>query len=557
MDVIRNKIKCDVLVAGGGIGGLSCALSIKEQNPDLDVVILEKQTAGYGGKANKGGGVLQYFQLDKITPMDFVGFHANAIGCFLGDQEILLKYVEMNHGMLDKLSQWGVNVPKNPDGTYNVTPTGPFTAMICVDLDICLQIRKRAEKLGVKIYDKTVMAQLFQNDGHICGAAAYNIIDGSFTEIEAPVVILATGSQNYRIASMWSSGRGDGIAAAYRVGAQMRNAEFGNFAQLMKVKSHNEVVFGENFMYNAKGEFVTKKFLQHRETDINSTAIREWYNNMQEGTGPIHLDFGPPRGGSGDQLEMWKRPYGQKFRDLNTESANSVDTDLEVCPLFVGEQSPIKVGHDMQTTVPGLYAIGDCSYCGSAAPGAVPAPPGRNRGSGILNAVFAAFLCADAVAELGKVAGKPICPDEMEKCFEYVYAPLKRQTGCTAKDVIALVQKAMAPAELSVIMKQDRMDKAMTFVNEAKALLPTMKAVDMHDLLACHEAEAMVLSATMHYTAAALRKESRGWFMREDYPDTDNENFLKWIILKNEDGKMVASFEPVPIEKYPIKPMKK
>ena len=89
--------------------------------------------------------------------------------------------------------------------------------------------------------------------------------------------MLATGSQNYRLGSMWSSGRGDGIAAAYRAGAQLRNVEFGNFAQLVKVRSHNEVVFGENFMYNAAGEHITKNFRKMRETDINSNAIQEWY----------------------------------------------------------------------------------------------------------------------------------------------------------------------------------------------------------------------------------------------------------------------------------------
>ena len=46
----------------------------------------------------------------------------------------------------------------------------------------------------------------------------------------------------------------DGIAAAYRIGAELRNTEFGNFSQLMQKNSHNEIVFGENYMYNAKGE---------------------------------------------------------------------------------------------------------------------------------------------------------------------------------------------------------------------------------------------------------------------------------------------------------------
>ncbi|MBR2555805.1 MAG: hypothetical protein IKE94_13165, partial [Aeriscardovia sp.] len=82
------------------------------------------------------------------------------------------------------------------------------------------------------------------------------------------------------------------------------------------------------------------------------------------------------------------------------------------------------------------------------------------------------------------------------------------------------------------------------------------KADDLHDLLACHEAEAMVLSAEMHYLASKERKESRGWFLREDYPEMDNENWLKYIIIKNVDGKMTLSTEDVPYEKWPIQPPK-
>ena len=558
MEITRKDLSCDVLIAGGGIGGLVCAVELKEKRPDLDVLIVEKQFAGYGGKANKGGGVLQYFQLDKITPMDFLAFHVNEIGGYLGDQELMIKYVEMNHEMLDKLTGWGVVLPKGPDGKYAVMPTGPFTAMICIDLDLCLQVRRRAEKLGVRIMDKTTITELFADNNTICGAAAYSILDdGTFYTIAAKKVVLATGSQNYRVGPMWSSGRGDGIAAAYRVGAEMRNAEFGNFAQLVRARSHHEVVFGENFMYNAKNEHVTKNFTDKRQTDIPSVAIREWYINMINGTGPIHLDFGAPQGDPHAANLGWKLDYGQRFHDLNRMDGADIDIDMEVCPMLIGEQSPIKVGHDMQTTVDGLYAIGDCSYCGSAAPGAVPAPPGRNRGSGILNAVFAGILAGDALAGCKMKDAPGIKEDEVAACINAVYAPLGRTEGHTAKEVIALIQKAMAPMENSVYMKLDRMEKAEEYVRQAREYAKDLKAVDMHDLLACHEAEAMVLSAEMHFLAAKERKESRGWFLREDYPEMDNENWLKWIIVKNVDGKMTMHTEDVPIEKWPIQPPSK
>ena len=558
MEIRKNVLSCDVLIVGGGVGGLTCAIELKEQNPALDVMIIEKQFAGFGGKANKGGGVLQYFQLDKITPLDFLRFHVNEIGCFLGDQNVMLKYVEMNHGMLDKLSSWGVSVPKNPDGSYNVMPTGPFTAMIRVELDITLRMRQRCEKLGVRILDKTALSGLYVKDGRIRGASAYSILDdGNFYTISAKKAVLATGSQNYRFGSMWGSGRGDGIAIAYRAGAEMRNAEFGNFSQLVRYKSHHEVVFGENNMYNAKGEFITKNFTDHRQTDIPSTAIREWYVQMMAGNGPVHLEFGPPPGGAApekkDPPDLSKMSYGDKFRTLNWMDSQSVDTDFEVVPSLIGEQSCIRTDGNMRTTVEGLYAIGDCSYCGSGAPGAVPAPPGRNRGSGILNAVFAGIVAADDLAAAEYRDPEPITETEINESLDYTYAPLFRDEGYDPKEVIRLVQEAMAPSEYSVYMREDRMDEAMKFVDKAAAMVDDLKASDMHGVLSCHEAEYILLSAQMHYFASRMRKESRGWFLREDYPETDNKNWLKWIIVKNVNGQMTAETEDVPIESYPVK----
>jgi succinate dehydrogenase/fumarate reductase flavoprotein subunit len=550
----RENHSADILIIGGGIAGLTAAVSIKEAAPELDVLIIEKQTSGYSGKANKGGGVLQYFDLKRITPEDFVTYHANTIGCFLGDQELMAKYVGMNNIMFDKLVEWGARVPKRPDGSYAVIPTGPMTAIIGIDLDVTLKVRQTAEKKGVRIMDKVAMADLLTSEGKIAGAVGFSLLDGKCHVFNAKSVVLATGSQNYRIGPMWSSGRGDGIAAAYRAGAEMRNAEFGNFAQLVKIRSHEEVVYGENFMYNKKDEHITKNFRTGSEPDINSNAISEWYKQMSAGQGPITLKL-EHAGGGGGLSALWDRPYGQTFWRLNQENADAVDTDMEVCPMLIGEQSPVKVGHDMMTTVPGLYAIGDVSYCGSAAPGAVPAPPGRNRGSGILNAVFAGMMCSSGAAQNAKSAVLPKLDEvQVEGCIQHMYAPLNREAGGDAKDVIRLVQKAVGPMEQSVYMSAHRLETALRYVEKAKELLKTTKADDFHGLISCIEAEAITLSAEMLFKAAMMRKESRGWFLREDYPDTDNKNWLKWIIVKKQGDEMTLSTEDVPYEKWPVKP---
>jgi succinate dehydrogenase/fumarate reductase flavoprotein subunit len=552
--VERKNMNTDILIIGGGIAGLTAAIALKEISPDMDIQIVEKQTSGYSGKANKGGGVLQYFDLEKINPEDFAAYHVQAIGCYLGDQDLMKKYVSMNNEMLDKLVEWGAVLPKREDGSYAVIPTGPMTAMIGVDLNITVKLRRTAEKMGVKFLDKVTVSDLLTSENRIAGAIGYSILDGTVYVFNAKSVVLATGSQNYRIGPMWGSGRGDGIAAAYRAGAEMRNPEFGNFAQFVKVRSHHEVVFGENFMYNQLGEHVTKNFRSGPEPDISSSAIAEWFEQMSAANGPIVLKLENDGGGL---HKIWDRPYGQDFWTLNRKSAESVDVDLEVCPMLIGEQSPVKVGHDMQTTIPGLYAIGDVSYCGSTAPGAVPAPPGRNRGSGILNAVFAGIVCADSASENAKNTTVPAIDEEqVDNCVTNTFAPFARESGTDPKEIIRLIQKAVGPMERSVYMSDHRIETALRYVMKAKELCGNLKANDFHELLSCHEAVAMVLSAEMQFRAADMRKESRGWFMREDYPDMDNENWLKWIIVKKQGDSMEFSTEDVPYEKWSVKPSK-
>ena len=46
-EIKQEKMSADVLIIGGGIAGLTAAISVKEENPDISVLVVEKQTSGY------------------------------------------------------------------------------------------------------------------------------------------------------------------------------------------------------------------------------------------------------------------------------------------------------------------------------------------------------------------------------------------------------------------------------------------------------------------------------------------------------------------------------
>lgn len=557
MEFARKSLTTDVLVIGGGIGGLTAAVSIKERSPETNVLIMEKQTAGYSGKANKGGGVLQYFDMSKVTPEAFTEFHVHNVGAYFGDQDMMKKYVSMNNHMLEKLEQWGARLPRKEDGSFHFMQAGPMTGMIGIDLDVTLKVCQTATKLGVKILNKVTMSDLLTENGKVTGACGYSLIDGTFYDVAAKTVVLATGSQDYRLVPMWSSARGDGIAAAYRAGVEMRNPEFGNFAQLVKVRTKQEVVFGENVMYDAYGENITKNFRRFPEGDISSTAIAEWYNKVAAGRGPIYLHTQESGQTKNETMmfTMWDRPYGLPFWQTDFRKRAEEGDVLEVVPALIGEQSPVKVGSDFQTNVAGLFAIGDVSYCGSTLPGAVPAPPGRNRGSGILNAVFAAIVCSDAVVSMTKTMPQPVANGAaIEACIERTYAPLNRAEGIHPKELMDQLLEIMGPMENTVYMNDYRLEIALRKLEKLKPLIAQLRGDDFHWMLTCHEAEAMMLCAEMQLRASLMRKESRGWFLKEDYPQLDNQNWMKYIVVKNVDGEMVFDTEDVPYDKWDVKP---
>ena len=110
-----------------------------------------------------------------------------------------------------------------------------------------------------------------------------------------------------------------------------------------------------------------------------------------------------------------------------------------------------------------------------------------------------------------------------------MYAPLKKGAGNSAPAVVRAVQDVMSPVGNSIYKRGDRLEEALDTVLAIKDGLPKLAAADPHYLAACHEAAAMVLSAELFYRTSLARPESRGWHLREDFPERDDANCLKWI----------------------------
>ena len=144
--------------------------------------------------------------------------------------------------------------------------------------------------------------------------------------------------------------------------------------------------------------------------------------------------------------------------------------------------------------------------------------------------------------------------NQIKELKDKIYRPMKSEKGILPHEIIHRNQEAIVPTDYSLIKSRDRMEEALEEVLKIREDLKNMKAIDFHSLSKCVDAESMVLGAEMFFRASLMRTESRGFHYREDFPEIDNKNWLKWIILLNDNGEMKLSTEDIPIDRYPYKP---
>ena len=552
-----------LLIVGGAISGLSVALTAKEANPGLDVLIADKCDASYGfsGKSSRTAGLLSFVTRED-DPEDFVKFCTETNGYYLNDQDLLRAFANSTDEVIGSLKRWGVDIPSGPDGypEYLKWPYPWGTAS--VDPDMCVSMAARAKELGVRYLERVTICRLLTENGVVTGAAGFSLREEELVVIRANTVVLACGSQNYDITKTWCA-TGNAILMAYEAGAEMRNCEFGNMCDFAAPDPRGWVYYAaahtaHDHLYVGDVN-ISQKYRPGMHSSMDPLAAYAWYRETVAGnTVEASIEEFEQTEGKSYFKKHEKAVFRHEYTSRLEEGIGK--GRFPVIPGFIGELSCIRVDHTMASTRPNLYAVGDTSGGGTARAGAVATPPGKIHGTGIYNAAFTGITAGKYAGRAAALHPAPAlrgCEPEDKALGEEFFRPLHMTRGLYVRDMIGKVQDIISPTDYSLVKNGDRMNRALGRTMELRELLGEVYVNDLHELAKYVDLCSMVLGSELFYRASLARTESRGFHLRDDCPETDNEHWLKWVLIRKQGDGMTISTEDIPMERYRYHPAEK
>lgn len=195
------------------------------------------------------------------------------------------------------------------------------------------------------------------------------------------------------------------------------------------------------------------------------------------------------------------------------------------------------------SNIPGLYAAGDS--LGSMQCGGIY----TQTGSSLVGSAAQGCVAGEVAAAYCKNKTLYKTPDDrLKQINTEIYAPYLRERGFSAQWVTQTLQGIMIPNFILYVKSEERLRAALTYVEYLRDhQLPLLLADDLHELRLCHETANMVLNAEMKLRTSLMRTESRGSHYREDYPERNDDEWLCWIkIRQNNEASMELLKHPIP-----------
>lgn len=566
--------KYDVIIVGAGGAGMRAAL---ESSTRAKTAVLTKlyPTRSHTGAAQ--GGMCAALANVEDDNWEWHTFDTIKGGDYLVDQdaaEIMCK--EAIDAVLD-LEKMGLPFNRTPDGKIDQRRFGGHTRnhgeaavrRSCYAADrtghmILQTLYQNCIKQDVQFFNEYYVLDLVMDPSgeKAAGVVAVELASGKVHVFHAKAIIFATGGfgKVFKTTSNAHTLTGDGMGVVYRRGIPLEDMEFYQFhptglAGLGVLLT--EGARGEGgILRNESGE----RFMERYAPTIKDLAPRDMIARamVQEvregrGAGPnkdyVYLDL----------THLPKEQIESKLPDI-TEFARTylgVDPVTQLVPVFptahyamggVPTDIETRVLRNNTDVVPGLYAAGEVA-CVSV--------HGANRlgTNSLLDINVFGRRAGIAASEYVKNADWPELPANPEAFVVSMLEGLRNNTGTERVHILRKTMQETMDLNAQVYRTGETLQKALDDVRSLKERYKSISISDKGlryntDLLEAVELGFLLDLAESLVVSALARKETRGGHAREDYPNRDDENFMKHTMAYLTEDGVKLDYKPVVITRY-------
>ena len=557
-----SRRKFDAVIVGAGGAGMRASLQLSLAG--LNVAVLSKVFPTRSHTVAAQGGIGAALGNMSEDNWHYHFYDTVKGGDWLGDQDAIEYMCREAPKLVYELEHFGMPFDRNPDGTIYQRPFGGHTAnygekpvqRACAVADrtghaMLHTLYQQNLKAHTNFFVEWMALDLIRDaDGDVVGVTALEMETGELHILEAKAVMLATGGAGRIFAASTNAfiNTGDGLGMAARAGLPLQDMEFWQFHPTGVAGSGvllTEGCRGEGgILRNGDGE----RFMERYAPTMKDLAPRDFVSRCMDreikegrGCGPnkdyIVLDMTHLGAETIEKRLPSVLEIGHNFAnvDITKEPIPVVPTihyQMGGVPTNLHGQVVAPRDGDLNATVNGLYAVGECS-CVSV--------HGANRlgTNSLLDLLVFGKAAGDHIVAcaLKSRTHKPLPPDAADFTVGRL-ARLDASTGGEySQDVASDIRQAMQQ-HASVFRTQAAMDQGVV---QIKALAERVKRIHLGDKskvfntarIEALEVDNLIETALATMISAAARHESRGAHTVDDYPDTpehpNGRNDKEWL----------------------------